>query len=151
MTPGFTGAEIENLVNTAITEAVHNHKEMADADDFEYARDRIMMGIERKNLSMTEKDRLNTAIHESGHALVAYMNPNAMKLYKATIVARGGALGVTHMVPDESMMTSMNKRQFLAQIDVAMGGHVAEKLIIGNSKISSGCSSDLQGATNLAN
>ena len=109
MTPGFTGAEIENLVNTAITEAVHKHKEEADSDDFEFARDRIMMGIERKKLSMSEKDRLNTAIHESGHALVCYFNPHALKLYKATIVARGGALGVTHMVPDESSMTSMNK------------------------------------------
>ena len=69
MTPGFTGAEIENLVNTAISEAVHNNKEKADKDDFEFSRDRIMMGIERKKLSMTEKDRLNTAIHESGHAI----------------------------------------------------------------------------------
>ncbi len=87
MTPGFTGAEIENLVNTAISEAVHNNKEMADIDDFEYARDRIMMGIERKKLSMTEKDRLNTAIHESGHAIACYFTPGARKLYKATIVA----------------------------------------------------------------
>ena len=93
MTPGFTGAEIENLVNTAMTEAVHQYKEEADNTDFEFARDRIMMGIERKKLSMKEQDRLYTAIHESGHALVGYFNPNAMKLYKATIVARGGALG----------------------------------------------------------
>jgi len=70
------------------------NREEADSDDFEFARDRIMMGIERKKLSMSEKDRLNTAIHESGHALVGYLNPNANKLYKATIVARGGALGV---------------------------------------------------------
>ena len=70
------------------------NREEADADDFEFARDRIMMGIERKKLSMSEKDRLNTAIHESGHALVGYLNPSANKLYKATIVARGGALGV---------------------------------------------------------
>ena len=68
-------------------------REEADSTDFEFARDRIMMGIERKKLSMSEKDRLNTAIHEAGHALVAYFNPNAMKLYKATVVARGGALG----------------------------------------------------------
>lgn len=114
MTPGFTGAEIENLVNTAITEAVHKNKEEADKSDFEFARDRIMMGIERKALSMSEKDRLNTAIHESGHALVCFFNPNANKLYKATIVARGGALGVTHMIPDESQMSSMNKAQILA-------------------------------------
>jgi len=77
MTPGFTGAEIENLVNTAITEAVHNKKEQADLDDFEYARDRIMMGIERKKLSMSEKERLNTAIHEAGHAVVCYFTQGA--------------------------------------------------------------------------
>lgn len=150
MTPGFTGAEIENLVNTAITEAVHLKKEAADISDFEFARDRLMMGIERKSLSMSEKDRLNTAIHESGHALACYFNPHALKLYKATIVARGGSLGATYMVPDETQESSMNKAQIMASIDVAMGGHVAEKLIIGNEKISSGCGSDLQGATDLA-
>jgi len=93
MTPGFTGAEIENLVNTAITEAVHKLKEMADMTDFEYARDRIMMGIERKKLSMTDKERLNTAIHEAGHAIACFFTPGAKKLYKATIVARGSSLG----------------------------------------------------------
>jgi cell division protease FtsH len=77
MTPGFTGAEIENLVNTAITEAVHKMKDFADISDFEHARDRIMMGIERRKLSMSEKDRLNTAIHESGHAVAAYFTPGA--------------------------------------------------------------------------
>ena len=77
MTPGFTGAEIENLVNTAITEAVNRGKQFADLDDFEFARDRIMMGIERKSLSMGEKERLHTSIHESGHALVCYYNPMA--------------------------------------------------------------------------
>ena len=149
MSPGFTGAEIANLVNTAITMAVHKNKPEADNEDFEEARDRIMMGIERKKLSMSEKDRLATAIHESGHALTCYFNPHALKLYKATVVARDGALGVTFMVPDESE-NSNNKARFLAQIDVAMGGHVAEKLIIGKNKISSGCSSDLKGATDLA-
>ena len=100
-----------------------------------------MMGIERKSLSMSEKDRLATAIHESGHSVTCYFNKHANKLYKATIVARGGSLGAvsfskintvqTYMVPDESAQTSMNKAQILAQIDVAMGGHVAEKLVIG--------------------
>ena len=108
------------------------------------------MGIERKKLSMTEKERLNTAIHEAGHAIAGYFNKNAMDLYKATIVARGGALGVTFFVPDESAETSSNKAQMLAQIDVAMGGHVAEKLVIGKEKITSGCGGDLQNATQLA-
>ena len=89
-----------------------------------------MMGIERKKLSMSDRERLNTAIHESGHAIVCYFSKGAKKLYKATIVARGGSLGATYMVPDDSV--SMTKEKILAEIDVAMGGHVAEKLIIGS-------------------
>ena len=150
MTPGFTGAEIENLVNTAITEAVHREKEEADMDDFEYARDRIMMGIERKSLSVTEKERLDTAIHEAGHTVACYFTENAKKLYKATIVARGGALGVTFMVPDESDSLSQTKEKMIANIDVAMGGHCAEELFNGGDQVTSGCSSDLQQATKNA-
>lgn len=107
-----------------------------------------MMGIERKKLSMSDKERLHTAIHESGHAIACYYSKGAKKLYKATIVARGSSLGATYMVPDDSV--SMTKEKILAEIDVAMGGHVAEKLIIGNSKITSGCGSDLEGATSMA-
>jgi len=150
MTPGFSGAEIQNLVNTAITQAVHMHKEEADLADFEYARDRLMMGIERKKLTMSEKDRLNTAIHEAGHATVCFFTKGAQKLYKATIVARGGSLGATFMEPDEESMLSTTKMKCLANIDTAMGGHVAEKLFIGDKKITTGCSSDLQGATDIA-
>ena len=102
-----------------------------------------MMGIERKSLSMSEKDRLNTAIHESGHALVCYYNPNANKLYKATIVARGGSLGATYMVPDENDSLSLTKEKVLAQIDVAMGGHCAEELFIGSDKTTTGVQGDL--------
>jgi ATP-dependent metalloprotease len=150
MTPGFSGAELQNLVNTAITQAVHEGREVADLPAFEYARDRLMMGIERKKLSMTEKDRLNTAIHEAGHATVCYFTPGARKLYKATIVARGGSLGATYMQPDESDMLSTTKLKCIAQIDTAMGGHVAEKLFIGDKKVTTGCSSDLKGATDIA-
>lgn len=111
-----------------------------------------MMGIERKNLSMDEKTRLQTAIHEAGHALTAYFTKDALKLYKATIVSRGGSLGAvsffnetyfqTYFVPSDSEV-SENKAQILSQIDVAMGGHVAEKLIVGKDQITSGCGSDL--------
>jgi len=87
---------------------------LADLDDFEYARDRIMMGIERKSLSMSDKERLLTAIHEAGHALVCYYNNMAQKLYKATIVARGPSLGATYMVPNESDQISMSKDKILA-------------------------------------
>lgn len=129
---------------------MHQEKERADLKDFEYARDRLMMGIERKKLTMLEKDRLNTAIHEAGHATVCYYTPGAQKLYKATIVARGGSLGATFMEPDESDMLSTTKLKCLANIDTAMGGHVAEKLFIGEQKITTGCSSDLKGATDIA-
>ena len=150
MTPGFTGAEIENLVNTAITEAVHLEKEEADQTDFEYARDRIMMGIERKKLSVTEKERLNTAIHEAGHTVACFHTAHSNKLYKATIVARGGSLGATYMVPDESDSLSLTKEKVLAQIDVAMGGHCAEELFIGSDKMTTGCANDLANATKMA-
>lgn len=118
--------------------------------DFEYARDRIMMGIERKKLSMSDKDRLQTALHEAGHAIACYFTPGAKKLYKATIVARGSSLGATFMMPDESDMLSTTKEKVIANIDVAMGGHVAEKLFVGHDKITTGCGSDLRGATNIA-
>ncbi len=109
-----------------------------------------MMGIERKKLTMTEKDRLNTAIHEAGHATVCFFTKGAKKLYKATIVSRGGSLGATYMQPDESDSFFSTKLKCLASIDTAMGGHVAEKLFIGSNKITTGCSNDLQNATNIA-
>jgi len=143
MCPGFTGAEIENLVNTAITEAVHRGRESATLEDFEYARDRIMMGVERKKLSVTEKERMHTAIHEAGHAVACYYTEGASKLYKATIVARGGSLGATFFVPDESAEIATTKEKVIGMIDVAMGGHVAEELFIGTKSISAGCGSDL--------
>ncbi len=150
MTPGFTGAEIENLVNTMITEAVHRGKEEADLADFEYARDRIMMGIERKKLSMSEKERLNTAIHECGHTIAAYFTEGAMKLYKVTIVSRGASLGATYFQPGESDELSMTKEKLLASIDSAMGGHVAEELFIGEKFVTTGCGGDLESATKYA-
>jgi ATP-dependent Zn protease len=106
LTPGFTGAEIENLVNTAITNACHRGNKFAGKEDFEFARDRIMMGIERKSLSQTDRERLHTAIHEAGHALVGYYNPVGPELYKATIVARGSAFGLTFFVPSEADQVS---------------------------------------------
>ena len=148
MTPGFTGAEIENFVNTAVTSAIHKDKDKADMFDFEQARDRILMGIERKQLSMTEKERLNTAIHEAGHTIAAYNTPGAAELHKVTIVSRGGALGVTFFLPKDS--PEMTKQEILASIDSAMGGHVAEELYIGSDKVTTGCTSDLDNATNLA-
>ena len=88
---------------------MHRGKKFADFNDFEYARDRIMMGIERKSLSQSDKERLHTAIHEAGHAIACYFNPEAHDLYKATIVSRGPSLGATYMVPNEQRMVSQNK------------------------------------------
>lgn len=143
MCPGMTGAEIENLVNTAITEAIHRGRESAEMEDFEFARDRIMMGVERKKLSVTEKERIGTAFHEAGHAIACQFTEGANKLYKATIVARGGSLGATFFEPDESAEISTTKEKVLATIDVAMGGHVAEELFLGSNSITTGCGSDL--------
>ena len=109
-----------------------------------------MMGIERKALSMSEKERLNTSIHECGHAIACYFTQEANKLYKATIVASGGSLGATYMVPNESDSLSLTKEKVLARIDVAMGGHVAEELFIGRENVTTGCGSDLKSATELA-
>ena len=108
------------------------------------------MGIERKKLSVTEKERLNTSIHEAGHTMACFHNPDANKIYKATIVARGGSLGATFMVPSESDSLGVNKTKVLANIDVAMGGHVAEELFIGRDNVTSGCGNDLQKATEWA-
>lgn len=142
MCVGFTGADIENLVNTAISEAVHHDKVSANMQDFEQARDRIMMGIERKSLTIEDKEWIKTAIHESGHAIACYFTPGALKLYKATIVSWGHSLGATFMEPSDSEV-SMSKEEVMAHIDVAMGGHVAERMILGDKLISSGCGSDL--------
>ena len=108
------------------------------------------MGIERKNLSISDRERLCTAIHESGHAIAARFTEHAKKLYKATIVSRGGSLGATYTMPSESDQVSVSKEKLLASIDVAMGGHIAEKLVMGDKNISSGCGSDLQKATDMA-
>ena len=93
MTPGFTGADVKNLVNTAISQAVNTGRPEANHSDMEYARDRIMMGIERKNITQTDVQRFHTALHEAGHAIACYFTPGARKLYKATIVSRGSSLG----------------------------------------------------------
>jgi ATP-dependent metalloprotease len=156
MTPGFTGADLENLVNTAISDAVHKDKEKAEMADFEEARDRILMGIERKSLHIGNRERIHTAIHEAGHALTCYYTKGSRKLYKATIVSRGGSHGATFTLPDESDMISISKEKLLAQIDLACGGLIAEELILHDkdpsyiNRVGSGCGKDLNRATEFA-
>ena len=156
MTPGFTGADLENLVNTAIADAVHNDKTEADMKDFEEAKDRIIMGIERKSLSIGNRQRLNTAIHEAGHVLSCFYTEGSQKLYKATIVSRGANKGATFTLPDESDMIAMSKQKLLAHIDIALGGMAAEEIILKDyspenlNSITTGCGRDLRKATSLA-
>ena len=129
---------------------MHTGKKQAEKREFEDARDRIMMGIERRSLTQTDRDRLKTAIHEAGHTLVCFFTPGARALYKATIVSRGPSLGATYFVPDEQDSTAEKKERVLASIDVCMGGHVAESLYIGKEGITSGCTGDFSMATQIA-
>jgi ATP-dependent metalloprotease len=149
MTPGFTGAEIENLVNIAIISAVNNKSQEVTLDDIGEARDRILMGISRKKFNASDRRRYLTSLHEGGHALVCFKNPICKKkLHKLTIIPRGPAEGVTFTLHDEEALNS--KEEFVSEIDMAMGGHVAEELMYGEEMMTAGCSSDLNKATRVA-
>ncbi|EER39811.1 intermembrane space AAA protease IAP-1 [Histoplasma capsulatum H143] len=148
-TPGFSGADLENLVNQAAIHASKNKQTKVGPKDFDWAKDKIMMGAEARSRVMREKDKLLTAYHEAGHALVAYFSPAATPLYKITIVPRGMSLGTTHFLPEMDIV-SRNYTEFLADIDVSMGGKAAEELVFGPENVTSGISSDLQRATNTA-
>ncbi|KAL1965080.1 hypothetical protein VTN77DRAFT_6140 [Rasamsonia byssochlamydoides] len=148
-TPGFSGADLENLVNQAAIHASRNRQTKVGPKDFDWAKDKIMMGAEARSRVIQEKDKLLTAYHEAGHALVAYFSPSATPLYKITIVPRGMALGVTHFLPEMDMV-SRNYTEYLSDIDVSMGGKAAEELVFGPDKVTSGISADLQQATETA-
>lgn len=148
-TPGCSGAELENIVNQAAVRASKNKEKNVSMLDFEWAKDRIMMGAERRSAILQEKDKLMTAYHEGGHALVAMFSRNATPLYKATIMPRGHALGLTTFLPDMDKV-NQSKKELLATIDICMGGKVAEEMIYGLDGVTSGASSDLQKATQLA-
>lgn len=148
-TIGFSGAELENLVNQAAVRASRNKSTKVSMLDFDWAKDKIMMGAERRSAVIQEKDKILTAYHEAGHALVCLFTKGAYPLYKVTIMPRGQALGLTHFMPDMDKV-SMARVEYFAQIDTAMGGKVAEQLVYGDDNVSSGCSSDLKGATQIA-
>ncbi|KAF2426591.1 ATP-dependent metallopeptidase Hfl [Tothia fuscella] len=148
-TPGFSGAELENLANQAAVYASKRKATKITMLDLEWAKDKILMGAERRSAVIQEKDKIATAYHEGGHALVALFTPTADPLYKATIMPRGHALGITFQLPELDRV-SMAKAEFLAKIDVFMGGKVAEEMIYGDDMVTSGASSDLQGATTIA-
>ncbi|MGQ3113420.1 MAG: ATP-dependent zinc metalloprotease FtsH, partial [Brevundimonas sp.] len=148
-TPGFSGADLANLVNEAALMAARKDRRMVTHRDFEDAKDKVMMGSERKSMAMNEEERRLTAYHEGGHAIVAMNVKMADPVHKATIVPRGQALGMVMQLP-EGDRYSMKYRQMVDRIAIMAGGRVAEELIFGKDNITSGASSDIQQATKLA-
>ena len=146
-TPGFTGADLANLVNEAALWAARQDKETVDNDDFEYARDRVMMGAERRSLLISDEEKETTAYHEVGHALVAASIEEVDPVHKVSIIPRGRALGVTKLLPEEDRH-SHNRRSLLGQITMTMGGRAAEHLVF--KRFTTGASDDLKRATELA-
>ncbi|KAF4366989.1 hypothetical protein F8388_022777 [Cannabis sativa] len=148
-TPGFNGADLANLVNIAAIKAAVEGADKLTASQLEFAKDRIIMGTERKTMFLSEEGKKLTAYHESGHAIVAFNTEGAHPIHKATIMPRGSALGMVTQLPSGDE-TSISKKQLLARLDVCMGGRVAEELIFGRDHVTTGASSDLQTATELA-
>ena len=148
-TPGFSGADLENIVNEAALFAARGGKRLVEMEEFEKAKDKVMMGAERKSMVMSEKEKRNTAYHESGHAIVGYTVPDHDQLYKITIVPRGRALGVTMFLPEEDRY-SHSRRSVESQICSLLGGRIAEELISGADGVTTGASNDIERATQLA-
>ena len=146
-TPGMSGADLANLVNEAALYAVRRGQQSIHAEDFDQARDRVLMGLRRESMALSEEEKLITAYHEGGHALTAYVLPNAEPVHKVTILPRGMALGVTQLLPNEERHT-YTRDYFEAALAMSLGGRVAEDLVFGH--LSSGASNDLQQATEIA-
>jgi cell division protease FtsH len=148
-TPGFSGADLANLVNEAALLAARRQKRIVTMAEFEDAKDKVMMGPERRSSVMTEDEKKLTAYHEAGHAIVALNVPSTDPVHKATIIPRGRALGMVMQLPERDQY-SMNYTQMTSRLAILMGGRVAEELIFGKDKITSGASSDIEQATKLA-
>jgi cell division protease FtsH len=148
-TPGFSGADLANLVNEAALFAARANKRVVSMDEFEQAKDKIMMGTERRSLVMSEKEKLNTAYHEAGHAIVGYCVPDHDPVYKVTIIPRGRALGVTMYLPEEDKY-STSKQQLESAISTLFGGRLAEVMINGPEQVTTGASNDIERATEIA-
>uniref|UniRef100_A0A8C7BZL3 ATP-dependent zinc metalloprotease YME1L1 n=1 Tax=Neovison vison TaxID=452646 RepID=A0A8C7BZL3_NEOVI len=148
-TVGFSGAELENLVNQAALKAAVDGKEMVTMKELEFSKDKILMGPERRSVEIDNKNKTITAYHESGHAIIAYYTKDAMPINKATIMPRGPTLGHVSLLPENDRWNE-TRAQLLAQMDVSMGGRVAEELIFGTDHITTGASSDFDNATKIA-
>ena len=148
-TPGFSGADLANLVNEAALFAARANKRVVGMDEFEQAKDKIMMGTERRSMVMSEKEKLNTAYHESGHAIVGYCVPDHDPVHKVTIIPRGRALGVTMYLPEEDKY-SISKEKLESQISSLFGGRIAEEMTLGPNGITTGASNDIERATDIA-
>ncbi len=148
-TPGFSGADLMNLVNEAALMAARRNKRMVTQVEFEDAKDKVMMGAERKSLVMTEEEKLLTAYHEGGHAIVALNVKATDPVHKATIIPRGRALGMVMQLPERDKL-SMSLEQMTSRLAIMMGGRVAEELVFGRERVTSGAASDIEQATKLA-
>jgi cell division protease FtsH len=148
-TPGFSGADLANLVNEAALFAARANKKNVDMEDFEKAKDKIMMGAERRSMVMSEDEKKLTAFHEAGHAIVGRLVPDHDPVYKVTIIPRGRALGVTMFLPEEDRY-SHSKRRLRSSICSLFGGRIAEELIFGADQVTTGASNDIERATDLA-
>ena len=148
-TPGFSGADLANLVNEAALFAARANKRTVSMDEFEKAKDKIMMGAERKSMVMSEKERLNTAYHEAGHAIVGRLMPEHDPVYKVSIIPRGRALGVTMFLPEEDRY-SHSRQSILSNICSLYGGRIAEEMTLGKEGVTTGASNDIQRATSFA-
>ena len=148
-TPGFSGADLANLVNEAALMAARRNKRMVTQHEFEDAKDKVMMGSERRSLVMTEEEKLLTAYHEGGHAIVALKVGATDPVHKATIIPRGRALGMVMQLPERDKL-SMSYEQMTSRLAIMMGGRVAEEIVFGRDKVTSGAASDIEQATKLA-
>ena len=148
-TPGFSGADLANLVNEAALFAARLNKRVVSMDEFEQAKDKIMMGAERRSMVMSEEEKLNTAYHEAGHAIVGYVVPEHDPVYKVTIIPRGRALGVTMYLPEEDRY-SMSRQRLESSISSLFGGRIAEEMINGAGGVTTGASNDIERATEIA-
>jgi len=148
-TPGFSGADLANLVNEAALFAARENKRLVDMEDMENAKDKIMMGAERRSMVMSEKEKKNTAYHEAGHAIVGRIVPEHDPVYKVSIIPRGRALGVTMFLPEEDKYSN-SKLQLESQISTLYGGRIAEEMTLGKEGVTTGASNDIQRATEIA-